>query len=155
MLKDGYRYEGLPGKADYKVVRFKEYGRAISESKALTENDSLRIKSTALLLKSRDPTEVAEFQWRLSLPLSVLILGLIAVPLARVKPRYGRFAKFLPAIAIYIIYYNLFTVSKRWVAASVLPGSIGVWWVHGLFFLFGLGLIAKDSGWYLRFRAQA
>lgn len=155
VLKDGYRYEGLPGKADYKVVRFKEYGRAISESKALTENDSLRIKSTALLLKSRDPTEVAEFQWRLSLPLSVLILGLIAVPLARVKPRYGRFAKFLPAIAIYIIYYNLFTVSKRWVAASVLPGSIGVWWVHGLFFLFGLGLIAKDSGWYLRFRAQA
>ena len=154
VLKHGYRYQGLPGAADYKVVRFKEYGRAISESKELTESDTLRLKSTALLLKSHNAIDTAEFQWRLSLPLSVLILALIAVPLARVRPRYGRFAKFLPAIAIYIIYYNLFTVSKRWVAAGVLPGFIGVWWVHGLFFLLGLGLIAQDSGWHLRFKAR-
>ena len=153
VLKDGYRYEGLPGASDYKVIRFKEYGRVISESKALPQSGVLPLKSTKFLLKSQNPIDTAEFQWRLSLPLSVIILALIAVPLARVRPRYGRFGKFLPAIAIYIIYYNLFTVSKRWVAASVLPGFIGVWWVHALFLVLGLGLIAKDSGWHLRFKA--
>jgi lipopolysaccharide export system permease protein len=154
VLKDGHRYQGLPGTADYKVVRFKEYGRTISDETAVTESDTLRLKNTKLLLKSHNAEDIAEFQWRLSLPLSVPILALIAVPLARVRPRHGRFAKFLPAIAIYIIYYNLFTVSRRWVAASILPSFIGVWWVHGLFFLVGLGLIAKDSGWYVRRKAQ-
>lgn len=154
VLKEGYRYEGLPGSSDYKVVAFKEYGRAIAETKERTESDTLRLKDTKLLLASENPIDTAELQWRLSLPLSVPILALIALPLARVRPRQGRFAKFLPAIAIYIIYYNLFTVSKRWVATGVLPGLIGVWWVHGLFFLIGLGLIARDSGWYLRFKAR-
>ncbi len=154
VLKEGYRYEGLPGTADYKIVAFKEYGRAIAETKERTESDTLRLKNTALLLASKNPIDTAELQWRLSLPLSVPILALIALPLARVRPRQGRFAKFLPAIAIYIIYYNLFTVSKRWVATGVLPGLIGVWWVHGLFFLIGLCLIARDSGWYLRFKAR-
>lgn len=155
VLKDGHRYQGLPGAADYKVVRFKEYGRAIPQETGPSESDTLRLKNTTLLLKSQNSEDAAELQWRLSLPLSVPILALIAVPLARVRPRHGRYAKFLPAIAIYIIYYNLFTVSRRWVAASVLPSFVGVWWVHGLFFLVGLGLIAKDSGWYLRLKARA
>ncbi len=154
VLQEGYRYQGLPGAADYKVIHFKEYGRAISETKDLANNDIFRLKNTALLLKSNDAGDKAELQWRLSLPLSIPILVLIAVPLARVRPRHGRFAKFVPAIAIYIIYYNLFTVCRRWVAASVLPAWIGVWWVHGLFLLVGLGLIAKDSGWLLRLKAR-
>ncbi len=153
VLKDGHRYQGLPGSADYKVVRFKEYGRSIPEETGSSDSDTLRLKNTTLLLKSDNPEDAAEFQWRVSLPLSVLVLALIAVPLARVRPRHGRYAKLLPAIAIYIIYYNLFTVSRRWVAASVLPDYIGVWWVHLLFLLIGLALIAKDSGWYLRLKA--
>ena len=100
----------MPGAADYKVVLFKEYGRAISEAKEPADSDTLRLKSTLFLLKSHNMIDMAEFQWRVSLPLSVLILALIAVPLARVRPRYGRFAKFLPAIAIYIIYYNLLII---------------------------------------------
>lgn len=155
VLKDGYRYEGLPGTADYKVVHFKEYGRAISDKKENTDIDAVRLKNTAeLLSKGHTAEDAAELQWRLSFPLSIPILALIAVPLAHVRPRQGRFAKFVPAIAIYIIYYNLITVSKRWIIAGVLPEFIGIWWVHGLFFLAGLGLIAKDSGWYRRFKAR-
>lgn len=154
VLKDGHRYQGLPGTADYTVAHFKEYGRAILEKSEAVDSDTLRLKNTMLLLKSDNMADIAEFQWRLSLPLSVPILALIALPLARVRPRQGRFAKFVPAIALYIIYYNLFTVSKRWVAAGVLPSFVGVWWVHGLFFLVGLGFIVRDSGWYSRRKAS-
>ena len=147
VLKDGYRYQGVPGAANYTVVRFKEYGRAIPHQTEPLSSDILRIKNNASLLSSSTPEDSAELQWRLSLPLTVLVLALIAVPLARVRPRHGRFAKFLPAIVIYIIYYNLFTVCRRWVAASVLPSFIGVWWVHGLFMLLGIVLMIKEFGW--------
>jgi len=146
VLNKGYRYQGVPGNADYTVVSFKEYGREIPHVET-KPSDTLRLKNSLSLLGSSNHEDIAELQWRLSLPLTVLILALIAVPLARVKPRQGRFAKFLPAVAIYIVYYNLFTISRRWVVSGVLPGFIGVWWVHGLFLLIGLGLIVKETGW--------
>lgn len=152
VLRDGHRYQGLPGAADYSVTDFQEYGRSV-EVEVYTgtiKGDSLRDKGTLALLHSTEAEDAAELQWRLSLPLSVLILALIAMPLAEVKPRQGRFGRFLPALMIYIIYYNAFTICRRWVVAGVLPSFIGVWWVHAVAFLIGLGLIAKDCGWLRR-----
>lgn len=150
VLNDGIRYQGFPGQADYTIVSFQEYGRAINDNSEPPTSDVLRQKGTRTLVNSESFEDQAELQWRLSLPLSVPILALIAVPLARVRPRHGRFAKFLPAIIIYILYYNLFTICRRWVAAGVLPYYLGVWWIHGLFLLVGLGLIAKENGWLRR-----
>lgn len=150
VLQDGYRYQGVPGAANYTVVSFKEYGRAIPHETEPVSSDILRIKNNISLLHSTTPEDSAELQWRLSLPLTVPILALIAVPLARVRPRQGRFAKFFPAIVIYIIYYNLFTVCRRWVAASVIPSFVGVWWVHGLFAFLGVLLMVKEFGWRKR-----
>jgi lipopolysaccharide export system permease protein len=152
VLRDGHRYQGLPGAANYSVTDFKEYGRSIviETSAEAIKGDSLRDKDTRALLDSTEAEDATELQWRLSLPLSVLILALIAVPLAEVKPRQGRFGRFLPALMIYIIYYNAFTICRRWVAAGVLPSFIGVWWVHAVAFLIGLGLVAKDCGWLRR-----
>jgi len=148
VLKNGDRYQGLPGAADYTLVKFGEYGRLVPRETESTQTEVLRLKESTVLLNSALPEDAAELQWRLSLPLTIPILALIAVPLARVQPRYGRFAKFVPAIAIYILYYNLFTISKRWVTAGALPSFIGVWWVHVLFILLGLAYIGKESGWF-------
>lgn len=150
VLKNGERYQGLPGAADYTTVQFGEYGRLVPREAESTQNDGLRLKESIALLQSALPEDAAELQWRLSLPLSIPILALIAVPLAFVQPRYGRFAKFLPAIAIYILYYNLFTISKRWVTAGTLPSYIGVWWVHVAFLLLGITLLARETGWFKR-----
>lgn len=147
VLKNGQRYQGIPGAADYTVVSFAEYGRKISDASALSQGDSLRMQKSFSLWGSKNPVDIAELQWRFSLPLTVPILALLATPLSRVSPRHGRFARFLPAIALYIIYYNLFTISKRWVAAGVLPGFIGVWWVHLVFLVIGIGLSAHLLGW--------
>jgi lipopolysaccharide export system permease protein len=146
LLKNGQRYTGTPGEANYNVATFKEYERAVYQKSESTQSDILRIKKTKSLFRSSAPPDIAELQWRLSLALTVPILALIAIPLAHVRPRQGRFAKFLPAILIYIVYYNLFTVSRRWVENGTLPGFIGVWWVHALFLLVGVGLLMKNSG---------
>lgn len=150
VLKNGHRYQGFPGTAEYTVTDFEEYGRTIEPTASPMQSDSLRSKPSAQLFKSNTPSEAAELQWRLSLPLTVVILALLALPLSYVRSRQGRFAKFFPALALYIVYYNFFTISRRWVEALTLPSFIGVWWVHLLFFFIALGLIAKRTGWLRR-----
>ena len=146
ILKDGHRYTGVPGNMDYTVVDFAEYGREIKTEAEETDTTAEQLLSTKQLWYSNKPGEKAELQWRLSLPLSVIVLGLLAVSLAKVSPRQGRFAKFLPAILLYIAYFNLMLVSKRWIGAGKISTCIGIWWVHFLFLLLGCLLLALVSG---------
>jgi len=79
----------------------------------------------SLSLESKDR---AEFQWRMSTPISALLLALAAIPLSHSRPRQGRYAKMLLALGIYAIYFNLLDVSRSWVE----QGSLGyIWWVPG------------------------
>lgn len=145
VLNQGQRYTGTPGEADYTVVTFDEYGREIKR-----EVDPVptyqRLKPSSELFQSKLLGDIAELQWRLSIPLSTLILALLAVPLARVRPRQGRFAKFLPGVLLYIVYYNLMTVSRRWLAIGVIPPSVGIWGIHFVMLCLGMGLLLKESG---------
>jgi len=77
----------------------------------------------------------AELQWRLSLPLTAILLAALAVPLSRTTPRQGQYAKIFSGILIYLIYTNLLNIAKKWVDRGDLSPSVGVWWVH-------LGLVA-------------
>jgi len=76
-----------------------------------------------------DPVARAEFQWRMSTPVSALLLTLAAMPLSRSRPRQGRYAKMLLALAIYAIYFNLLDVARSWVEQET---STYIWWVPGL-----------------------
>lgn len=152
VLKQGYRYQGKPGTGDYHIIKFAEYGRAVQQQMAPASSELLRTKQSSTLAESSALEDLAELQWRLSIPLSVPLLALLAIPLARVSPRHGRFAKFLPAILLYIVYYNLFTLSKRWIVSQVLPSFIGVWWVHLSFFALALGLWIKESGGWAQWK---
>jgi len=93
--------------------------------------------STNELRQSSDPVEQAEFQWRLSTPVSALLLALAAIPLSRSRPRQGRYAKMLLALGIYAIYFNLLDVSRSWVEQG---SRAYIWWVPGLLALVVAGL---------------
>ena len=90
-----------------------------------------RVKALATtdLMRSTDPVARAEFQWRMSTPLSALLLTLAAIPLSRSRPRQGRYAKMLLALAIYAVYFNLLDVARSWVEQG---SSAYIWWVPGL-----------------------
>ena len=90
-----------------------------------------RVKSiaTAELMRSTDPVARAEFQWRMSTPVSALLLTLAAIPLSRSRPRQGRYAKMLLALAIYAVYFNLLDVARSWVEQG---NNAYIWWVPGL-----------------------
>jgi lipopolysaccharide export system permease protein len=68
----------------------------------------------------------AELQWRLSTPVSALLLALLAIPLSRGRPREGRYARLLAAIVIYAVYFNLLDVARTWVEQGT---ASTIWWV--------------------------
>lgn len=88
--------------------------------------------SSAVLSASHAPGDVSEFQWRLSTPLTTLLLGMLGVPLSRVKPRQGKYAKMGIAILVYSGYYLLGTSARTWVQKGVIGAFPGIWWVPAL-----------------------
>lgn len=98
-----------------------------------------KVKSASIsdLRQSSDRQDKAEFQWRLSTPISALLLALAAIPLSRSRPRQGRFAKMILALGIYAVYFNLLNVSRSWVEQG---SSQYIWWVPGLLGLLVIAL---------------
>lgn len=153
VLKDGYRYVGQPGEADYSVTSFAEYGRELKFS-AVSATNSEYVRPTTELIGSSSLSERAELQWRLAMPVAVFILTLLAIPIAKVNPRQGRFAKFLPAALMYMMYYNMLTVTKRWIIAGKISAYPGLWVVHLIFLGVALVLYLQVSGrWHEYYRS--
>ncbi len=75
----------------------------------------------------------------------LLLLTLIAVPLSRLKPRQGRYARIGVAVLTYFFYSNLLSAAKVWVEKGILPPAIGVWWVHLIALVLGLYLLQRGS----------
>ena len=81
------------------------------------------------LFQSENNKDKAELQWRISTPLSALLLALLAIPLSRSRPRQGRYARILGAMIIYALYFNLLDVSRTWVEQGT---ARYIWWSPGL-----------------------
>jgi len=147
----GSRYLGNPGDPNYQIVEFKKYGIKIPE-RPIHLSKLEEFAPTIQLWRERNTNRLAaaELQWRLSMPLSVLILALFAMPLSQVRPRQGKFARFLPAIIIYTIYIDLLFVSQSWVQKGLVGTGIGMWWVHAVMLLGGLTLCSFYMGWFKR-----
>lgn len=130
---DGYRYYGSPGQKDFRIIKFSEYGAKLSTTtKDIKHQQEAMSNLNLWKIHKKDPRALAELQWRISVPLSIPILILLAVPLSRVRPRQGRYAQLLPAILIYAIYANMLFVAKDWVGHQKVPGYLGMWWLHGM-----------------------
>lgn len=129
LLEDGSRYEGNAGEKDYRITRFRQHGLHLPIRR---EADKLRrdSKPTSMLMQSESPRDKAELQRRISQPLMLLLLTLLAVPLARVSPRQGRYGRLVAGILCYLAYSNLVATAGLWVSLGQVPAIIGVWWVH-------------------------
>ncbi|XLY87245.1 LPS export ABC transporter permease LptF [Ectopseudomonas mendocina] len=155
ILENGYRYDGEPGEADYRAIQYDTYGVLLPKPEVAIEASEREATPTRELLGSSDPRMQAELQWRLSLPLLVFIVTLLAVPLSKVNPRQGRFLKLLPAIFLYMAYLGLLIAARGALDKGRLPAALGLWWVHGIFLAIGLLLLYWErlSLWWASRRA--
>ena len=144
VLVDGYRYEGKPGEANYRIMKFGEYGVRVNLPGKLEVQEKQESTPTAALLNSADPGDIAELQWRLAMPVSVIVLLLLAVPLCKSSPRQGRYGRLVVAILLFVIYYNLLATAKYWVGEGSVPAVIGLWWVPVLPVLLTIILMGSE-----------
>ncbi len=156
VMYDGRMYQGVPGEASLRIMEFSEAGFPISVGGTVTTASKAEMKSSRELLSSSDPRDRAELQWRVSTPLLALVLMVLAVPLARLKPRQGRFGKIGVAILAYFVYSELLAASRAWLENAVIPEYVGLWWVHLVALLIALWLLAREhrgfglAGWRVR-----
>lgn len=146
MLYDGRRYTGEPGSAEYQVIEYEQHGLRIDPP--ARESAAVRrvVRPTALLWQSDEPGDIAELQWRISVPLMGILLVLLAVPLSRSSPREGRYAKLFAAILVYVLYSNLLGVAQIWVEREQLSPWLGLWWVHAAVVVGFVLLVVKHYG---------
>lgn len=128
---NGYRYNGLAGNDNFQILSFKRLTLKLPEQPLET---SWREKALPLLTlwqeKKHHLSYEAEWQWRISMPFSVFLLTFLALPLARIQPREGKFAKILPAALLYILYANMLFVARGWIENGSLSPTIGLWAIH-------------------------
>ena len=150
VLHDGRRYEGVPGTHQFRVVEFAEHGIPYRLPSLDPPDPRPREMLVGNLMQSRDPEHRAEFQWRLSVPLSTIILAIFAVPLARSQPRAGRYGRLAIGLLVFIIYFNLLSAAKAWIENGDVPAAVGLWWVHGMFLFAALTLLALQNNVHKR-----
>jgi len=73
----------------------------------------------------------------------VFVLTLLAMPLSRVNPRQGRFAKLLPAIFLHVAYLSLLLAALDAIGRGVLSARVGMWPIHGAFLALGLIMMVR------------
>ncbi|MDM8546851.1 LPS export ABC transporter permease LptF [Candidatus Venteria ishoeyi] len=134
VMFNGYRYDLLPGTAQARLTHFDQHAVLINPP-PVEQNYDFRAAATHVLLSTDHPKAMAELQSRLSAPLTLLLLAILAVLMSHTAPRQGRYAKIFSAILIYFIYNNLQEVSRKWVEQEILPTWIGIWWVHAAMLL--------------------
>ncbi len=141
VLDHGYRYRGTPGQSDYEILHFERASVRVDTAPPPPAWQHREALPTRQLLGSSEPIHVAELQMRLNSPIQVLIIALWAPLLARTQPREGRYGRIVAAVLIYAINFNLVGVGESWLNHGIIGASLGLWWIHGLFLLFGLGLL--------------
>jgi lipopolysaccharide export system permease protein len=148
VLYEGTRYEGVPGQKNFSIVEFGEHGIPVRPDEDEETDEPVETKSTGALLASANPEDRAELQWRLSAPLSLFVLAMLAVPLSRSSPREGRYSRLGVGLLMYIIYSNALSIARVWVERGYLAEWLGMWSVHALAILTALLLLARESGWF-------
>ena len=146
ILNDGRRYEGVPGQADYKVTKFKQYGVVVAEKADTVLNFGTKEKSTLELMAMDSPRAISELQKRWSLPLALLTFAILVVPISRVSPRAGMYGNLLMALLIYVIFENFMNLSHSWLVKEVIPTWVGVWWVHLVMIGLAVVMLARMLG---------
>lgn len=137
-LENGQITEGGSDSLDFGIVRFSRNDIRLPEPEGSNKPLDVRLRPSAELLFSGNPVEVAQMQWRISPAITILVLGLLALPLAHSAPKENRGGRILFAILVYAVYANVLHISRSWVERGVVPPVLGLWWVHLLMLAIGV-----------------
>ena len=140
VLKTGRRYEGLPGDADFRIMQFDQLRQRLTVARRPSGDKE---EGLAIWDLGDSPEEVAQWHWRIGLPLFCLIGGLMGVGISQVKPRQGRFARVVPGMLVMLLYYLSLLINRNALVEAQIPAWVGLWPVHTVFGVYAAILLSK------------
>jgi len=155
VLEDGYRHELTPGQSEMQRTRFQRHGIELPPAQEASPGDARESRSLRQLLASGSAEDLAEFHWRLAMPIGAFVLAFLAVPLSRTSPRQGRYARLFAGILVYLVYSNMLATGQAWLESERLPAVLGLWWVHASLLLFALILLFRQTGGTVRWLGRS
>ncbi len=143
-MNHGVRLEGQG--ADQRMLAFESYQVAIPVSDGKWQerksSDHVTMMTPGELWQAMQqdaPGALAEWNRRLLLPTTVLILFFFALPLSITQKRSGKASSMIAGIALLVIIYNLQLMFHRQVNQGVFPGW-SMWLEQSVLLLYGLYL---------------
>lgn len=151
LFENGRRYVGTPGNLNYQITEYRHYAVLLETGDQAAAQDELEEVPTGVLMRGNSPMYRAELQWRTSFVIAALLLPLLGVSMSRYSFNEHRYAPVFVAVFVYFIYSNLLGISKTLLKRDVIPGTVGLWWVH-LLLLGAIVLILKYPAMHQRLR---
>ncbi|GLR63874.1 LPS export ABC transporter permease LptF [Marinospirillum insulare] len=140
VLEDGWRYELPSIDLTSSSLEFDRYALRVGVYSPPSVQEQVAMLSLNKLLADKSLAAKVELQWRLSLPVLVLVMVFIALPLTKVNPRQGRFIAILPVLLLELIYLGGLMSLQGAINKEQWPVWPGMWLVHFGFFSMGLAL---------------
>ena len=132
-LKDGFRYEGLPGSKNVNILDFDQYDLEIVSGevqKSIAIYSEIEEKTTIQLVIDGGVFAAAELQWRISQPISIFILSVFGVFLGKTTPRTGKGINLIIGLVVFLLYNNTLLIAKSSIESEQLSPLIGMWPIH-------------------------
>ena len=146
VLKKGKRYEVNHENNHFTEIKFSDYGFLVEKKlPPIIDVNQVEAMPTLLLLLTKGNREIAEFVWRVSLPISGIVLIILAIPLSFINPRSGRSVNIIIAIMIFAIYNNLMGVTQSYINLGKLNPYIGGSIVHLLIIMIASYLMMRRN----------
>ena len=98
--------------------------------KSITNFSEIEEKNTIDLIREGGSKANAELQWRISQPISVLILSVFGIFLGKTSPRSGKGINLIIGIIVFMLYNNGLIVAKSSIESGQLNPLIGMWAIH-------------------------
>ncbi|HEX7325426.1 MAG TPA: LPS export ABC transporter permease LptF [Rhodanobacteraceae bacterium] len=129
-LHDGHRYDIRLGQDNWRAMRFQTNDIALSQpTDDTTQGDPEGLRTTTSLLGDHNPAARAELQYRIAIPFGPLVLIMLALPLARQRPRTSAVGRILIGVLACLIVMDLMTFAREFIASGKLPAPVGMWWI--------------------------
>lgn len=144
-LRDGFRAEGQPGRADFRLQRFAINEVRLPDPEPGRHDPLAGRPSLDLLAAGATPRARAEFHFRIGVPIFSLALALMALPLARSPPRQARYGRMIVAILAYLLGMNLLVLGQAWLGTGQIPLVLGLWWLLLPAFAFAGWLLWREG----------
>ena len=158
-LERGHDYEGTAGQSRWRITSFGQQTlRVPTPRAALPGRPRLDTLDTRQLLGPVSTAWHAELHWRIGWVVNVLVLGLLAVPLARLRPGQARHARVPWAVLLFAIYAGLLSTGRLMLERGDTPAVLGLWWVHAAVLVMVLVVLKWprwNAAWLHRHRKPA